>query len=177
MKKSILLLVGIICLCGTLFGCGNNHNREESNDDLPIQNSISSTEESLVIDNTPVVESESQSENSNLKGQILLLDSEVDSIALNNEELGNIQKIIESGTWNEETAECIDDCLISIDGMDYYYHRECGTINDKIHRRHMILNNEDKEMLNSIIVNCSDCFLWLCFRQFLGCAGLSGDAE
>ena len=109
-----------------------------------------------MIDNTPVVESESQSENSNLKGQILLLDSEVDSIALNNEELGNIQKIIESGTWNEETAECIDDCLISIDGMDYYYHRECGTINDKIHRRHMILNNEDKEMLNSIIVNCSD---------------------
>ena len=156
MKKSILLLVGIICLCGTLFGCGNDHNREESNDDLPIQNSISSTEESLVIDNTPVVESESQSENSNLKGQILLLDSEVDSIALNDEELGNIQKIIESGTWNEETAECIDDCLISIDGMDYYYHRECGTINDKIHRRHMILNNEDKEMLNSIIENCSD---------------------
>lgn len=156
MKKSILLLVRIISLCGTLFGCGNNHNREESNDDLPIQNSISSTEESLVIDNTPVVESESQSENSNLKGQILLLYSEVDSIALNNEELGNIQKIIESGTWNEETAECIDDCLISIDGMDYYYHRECGTINDKIHRRHMILNNEDKEMLNSIIVNCSD---------------------
>lgn len=138
MKKSILLLVGIICLCGTLFGCGNNYNREESNDDLPIQNSISSTEESLVIDNIPVVESESQSENSNLKGQILLLDSEVDSIALNNEELGNIQKIIESGTWNEETAECIDDCLISIDGMDYYYHRECGTINDKIHRRHTI---------------------------------------
>lgn len=156
MKKSILLLVGIICLCGTLFGCGNDHNREESNDDLPIQNSISSTEESLVIDNTPVVESESQSENSNLKGQILLLDSEVDSIALNDEELGNIQKIIESGTWNEETAECIDDCLISIDGMDYYYHRECGTINDKIHRRHMILNSEDKEMLNSIIANCSD---------------------
>lgn len=156
MKKSILLLVGIICLCGTFFGCSNDHNREESNDDLPIQNSISSTEESLVIDNTPVVESESQSENSNLKGQILLLDSEVDSIALNDEELGNIQKIIASGTWNEETAECIDDCLISIDGMDYYYHRECGTINNKIHRRHMILNNEDKEMLNSIIANCSD---------------------
>lgn len=91
-----------------------------------------------------------------MKGEILLLDSEVNSMALNDEELGNIQKIIESGMWNEETAECIDDCLISIDGMDYYYHRECGTINDKIHRRHMILNNEDKEMLNSIIANCSD---------------------
>ena len=52
MKKSIFFLAGIICLCGTLFGCSNNHNREEPNDDLPIQNSISSTEESFVIDNT-----------------------------------------------------------------------------------------------------------------------------
>lgn len=65
MKKSIFFLVGIICLCGTLFGCSNNHNREEPNDDLPIQNSISSTEESFVIDNTSVAESESQPENSN----------------------------------------------------------------------------------------------------------------
>ena len=65
MKKSIFLLAGIICLCGTLFGCSNNHNREEPNDDLPIQNSISSTEESFVIDNTFVAESESQPEHSN----------------------------------------------------------------------------------------------------------------
>lgn len=65
MKKSIFLLAGIICLCGTLFGCSNNHNMEEPNDDLPIQNSISSTEESFVIDNTSVAESESQPENSN----------------------------------------------------------------------------------------------------------------
>ena len=65
MKKSIFFLAGIICLCGTLFGCSNNHNREEPNDDLPIQNSISSTEESFVIDNTSVAESESQPENSN----------------------------------------------------------------------------------------------------------------
>lgn len=88
-----------------------------------------------------------QSKNLDSKGQILLLESEANSASLNVEELGNIQKIIESGTWNEETAECIDDCLISIEGMDYYYHRECGTINDNIHRRHMNLNNEDKEML------------------------------
>ena len=97
-----------------------------------------------------------QSKNLDSKGQILLLESEANSASLNAEELGNIQKIIESGTWNEETAECIDDCLISIEGMDYYYHRECGTINDNIHRRHMNLNNEDKEMLNSIIANYSD---------------------
>lgn len=74
MKKSIFLLVGIICLCGTLFGCSNNHNREEPNDDLPIQNSISSTEESFVIDNTFVAESESQPENSNTVNAEILAD-------------------------------------------------------------------------------------------------------
>lgn len=64
-EKINFLLAGIICLCGTLFGCSNNHNREEPNDDLPIQNSISGTEECFVIDNTFVAESESQPENSN----------------------------------------------------------------------------------------------------------------
>lgn len=74
MKKSIFFLTGIICLCGTLFGCSNNHNREEPNDDLPIQNSISSTEESFVIDNTSVAESESQPENSNTVNAETLVD-------------------------------------------------------------------------------------------------------
>lgn len=64
-EKINFLLAGIICLCGTFFGCSNSHNREEPNDDLPIQNSISSTEENFVIDNTFVAESESQPENSN----------------------------------------------------------------------------------------------------------------
>ena len=132
----------------TLTACGNVNSDQSKNLD-------STTCE------TEIEHSTTSEANCNLKGQILLLDSEVNSIALNDEELGNIQKIIESGTWNEETADCIDDCLISIDGIDYYYHRECGTINDKIHRRHMILNNEDKKVLNSIIASCSDWFLWL----------------
>ena len=39
MKK--FLLMGIICLCGILVGCSNNHDMTDSNDDLSIQNSIS----------------------------------------------------------------------------------------------------------------------------------------
>ncbi len=150
LRKNLLLPIRymrnvVICVpvLITLTACGNINSDQSKNGDL-------------TTCETEIEHSTTSETNCNLKGQILLLDSEVNSIALNDEELGNIQKIIESGTWNEETAECIDDCLISIDGMDYYYHRECGTINDKIHRRHMILNNEDKEMLNSIIANCSD---------------------
>lgn len=138
--RSVVICVPVLI---TLTACGNVNSEQSKNLD-------STTCE------TEIEHSTTSEANCNLKGEILLLDSEVNSMALNDEELGNIQKIIESGMWNEETDECIDDCLISIDGMDYYYHRECGTINDKIHRRHMILNNEDKEMLNSIIANCSD---------------------
>ncbi len=66
MKKTIFLLTGIICLCCTLFGCSNNHDRIDSNDDPPIQNSISGTEESPLTDNAPVAENENQSEGSNI---------------------------------------------------------------------------------------------------------------
>lgn len=147
--RSVVICVSVLI---TLTACGKDVNSEQSkNLDL-----TQSAPDYSTTCETEIEHSTASETNCNLKGQILLLESEVDSVSLNVEELENIQKIIESGTWNEETAECIDDCLISIEGMDYYYHRECGTINDKIHRRHMFLNNEDKEKLNSIIASYSD---------------------
>lgn len=139
--RSVVICVSVLII---LTACGKDVNSEQSKN------------LDLTTCETEIEHSTTSETNCNLKGQILLLDSEVNSVSLNVEELENIQKIIENGTWNEETAECIDDCLISIEGMDYYYHRECGTINDKINRRHMILNNEDKEKLNSIIASYSD---------------------
>ncbi len=65
MKKAILLLTGIICLCGTLAGCSNSHDRTVT-DGPPSQNSISGTEESSLTDNAPVAESEKPTENSNI---------------------------------------------------------------------------------------------------------------
>ncbi len=66
MKKAILLLTGIICLCGTFVGCSNSYDRTVTDDEPPIQNSISGTEESSLIDNAPVAESEKPTENSNI---------------------------------------------------------------------------------------------------------------
>lgn len=66
MKKNILLLMGIMFLCGTLFGCSNNHDGTGSNDEMPIQNNISNMEESSLINNAPAAESENQIENSNI---------------------------------------------------------------------------------------------------------------
>ncbi len=66
MKKAILLLTGIIYLYGTLVGCRSSYDRIVTDDEPPIQNSISSTEESSLIDNAPVTESEKQAENSNI---------------------------------------------------------------------------------------------------------------
>ncbi len=66
MKKAILLLTGIIYLYGTLVGCSSSYDRIVTDDELPIKSSISSTEESSLIDNTPVTESEKLAENSNI---------------------------------------------------------------------------------------------------------------
>jgi hypothetical protein len=64
--------------------------------------------------------------------------------------------MLETGTWEEETAECANDCRITIEGEAYDYHSECGTINDHTNGRHMTLNDEDREKLDRIIASDSE---------------------
>ena len=50
MRKTILLLAGIICLCGVLSGCSSNNDSTLTNDEQAIQNNISSTGKSSLMD-------------------------------------------------------------------------------------------------------------------------------
>lgn len=65
MKKAILLLAGIICLCSVFFGCGGNNSETHPNDEQTAQDSVSREEESTLIDNGPFSEGENQTEDSN----------------------------------------------------------------------------------------------------------------
>jgi hypothetical protein len=93
---------------------------------------------------------------SNSEGWIVFLESEDDPVPLSAEEIETVRKMLETGTWEEETAECANDCRITIEGEAYDYHSECGTINDHTNGRHMTLNDEDREKLDRIIASDSE---------------------
>ena len=71
---------------------------------------------------------------------------------LTEEEVKIIADIIENGTWNTEgIAECANDCKLIIDERTYYYHSECGTLNDKEKNQNLPVTAEEKESINVIL--------------------------
>ena len=111
MKKTILLLTGIICLCGILFGCGSSRNKTDANDDMTIQNSISAAEENPSADNTFDAESESQTENSDISSADELPDMSEKSDLLPefSDKFGISVLLPENKNWIADAEYCLED--------------------------------------------------------------------
>lgn len=65
-----------------------------------------------------------------------------------------VAELISDGTWNTEgTADCANDCVLMIRGRKFYYHSDCGTVNDKLMNRSMskISKSEVNEILEKYI--------------------------
>lgn len=134
--KKILSLTGIICLCVTLFGCRNNHDTIDSNDDTPIQNSISSTEESTLIDNVPNAESENQTDNSNrINAQELA------------ETFGILILLPENSTWiADEEYYLVDENNLRITYHDFIADTDCTLLVSKNNNLNLPQNEYDETL-------------------------------
>ena len=111
MKKTILLLAGIICLCGILFGCGSSRNMTDTNDDMTIQNSISVAEENTSADNTFDAESESQTENSNISSadESPDISEKSDLLAELSDKFGISVLMPKNKNWIADEEYCLED--------------------------------------------------------------------
>lgn len=139
MKKAILLLTGIICLCGTLLGCSNNHSRIDSNEDPSIQNNISSTEESSLIDNAPVAESESQTENSNIVNAEELADT-----------FGILILLPENTSWiADDEYYLVDENNLRITYHDFIADTDCTLLVSKDNNLNLPPNEYDETLNES----------------------------
>lgn len=98
MRKIIFVLIGIICLYSTLLGCSDNYDRKDSNDDSLTQNTIFSIEESSLIDNATVAESENPTDNSNMINAEELSDT-----------FGLLISLPENSTWIADDEYCLVD--------------------------------------------------------------------
>lgn len=134
--KKILLLTGTICLCVTLFGCRNNHDTIDSNDGPPIQNSISSTEESTLIDNVPNAESENQTDNSNrINAQELA------------ETFGILILLPENSTWiADEEYYLVDENNLRITYHDFIADTDCTLLVSKNNNLNLPQNEYDETL-------------------------------
>jgi len=63
-----------------------------------------------------------------------------------------IVTMIEMGVWDDEgTSDCIADYMFRVSRDLFYYHLECGTINDDVNERSLLLSEEQRKAINQIV--------------------------
>ena len=65
-----------------------------------------------------------------------------------------LQWIIEKGEWIEGTADCLNTCVLSLNGRELYYSSDCGTFNDPAAENGGIslsLDEETRQQVNAIL--------------------------
>lgn len=78
-----------------------------------------------------------------------------------------VAKILRSDGWVDATAECLNNFTIKLDGVEYLYHSECGTINVFGEERSKRLNDADKLTLDLILAGVFEAY-----RDALSDAGI-----
>ena len=72
-------------------------------------------------------------------------------VTISKEDASVLRAIFESEEWDEGTSDCLDNCELIFDGNTVRYHSDCGTFNDSIYNRHLLLGEEDKTEVNAIL--------------------------
>ncbi len=73
------------------------------------------------------------------------------SAAISEEDAVFLRTFLESAEWEEGTADCINNCELIFDENIVRYHSDCGTFNDSVYKRHILLSEEDKAEVNAVL--------------------------
>lgn len=67
------------------------------------------------------------------------------------EQAEELYAIVVNGEWIQSLGDCLSEYLIIINGNEYHYHSDCGTINDYTNMCCKTLDKELKESLNTLL--------------------------
>lgn len=138
MKKSVVILLAFL-LSLSLFACKSEN---ESNVIESLTEKIAETIIETVAENDYEVE-------------ISSIDNTSLTVTLTQKEVIEVAQIIENGSKTEEEVnpDCLVNYKITLNGKEYSYHSDCGTLQRKQLSGYTIikLNDTEKEKLNSII--------------------------
>ena len=68
-------------------------------------------------------------------------------VPLSEEDSATLLSILQSGNWQEGTADCINDYRFTVSGSTIYYHSDCGTFNDNEENRSFTVSEEDRAVI------------------------------
>lgn len=147
--------------CGTFNDKKNSRSRATTEEELAVVNGILSQyvelESNPVLDGSicvlPTIDTEltSAAELKVSVGAISRIGTEKSS-EITAEEAETIMAIIENGDWNNDgTADCANDCKLMVNGETYYYHSDCGTLNDTLNNRCLTVTEAEKESINEVL--------------------------
>lgn len=147
MKKWIAWILALVCLL-TLAGCRAGRDRDNAGE-----------EETGEIrgQETPVLNDKgTQAEDAQIESAVIsvarVYDTSETGAALSLEDVDRIADLLEEGSWNTEgTADCLNDCILTVNGESVYYHSDCGTFNDTIQERCLSLTEEERAAVNAVL--------------------------
>lgn len=136
MKKSITVILSmllLLCSCATV--TDGNSRTQDSGTEIALN---TDTEKSRAV---------SQSETETVTNIRVTHNNELRYLS----ELYEypIKTAFYSGEWVEDTAECLCDFTINIDGKEFNYHSECGTLQQN--GKSKTLSDSDKENVNELL--------------------------
>lgn len=147
--------------CGTFNDKKNSRSRATTEEELAVVNGILSQYVELESDpvlggsvsgaSTTDTELPPSAELNTVSGIISRVGTEK-TYDLTAEEAEKIMIIIENGDWNNDgTADCANDCKLMVNGQTYYYHSDCGTLNDTLNNRCLTVTEAEKESINGVL--------------------------
>lgn len=72
-------------------------------------------------------------------------------VAISEEDASVLRNYYSARGWMKGTSDCLDNCELIFDGNTVRYHSDCGTFNDSVLDRHLTLDEESKEAINTIL--------------------------
>lgn len=87
------------------------------------------------------------------------------AVEISEKDANILSQIINSYTWEEEPANCENDCVINLKGHIIYYHSDCGTFSkynlaemstysakvQEVNGKSLMLSEEDRTAVNTIL--------------------------
>ena len=110
------------------------------------------TEVSEADNNTlDVMETQTNAPNSGTNIFVASLWDREEAVKLSAEDAAVIVGLLGSGKWMEGTGDCLNDCIIFMDGEEIQYHSDCGTFNDTVNEKRLHLTEEQQAEVNVIL--------------------------
>ena len=78
-------------------------------------------------------------------------DAEQSKIDLPSSDANTVISIFDSANWAPSAAKCLDEYEMWLGNEMFYYHSECGTVNDRTNDRSFCLTDTQREDINKIL--------------------------